>query len=71
MLPVALPIVNEYSGRRRFLKPAARTAGTAVILMPENRSFDHYFGTTRGVRGFGDRRPVPSERQAGVVPIGR
>jgi phospholipase C len=30
-----------------------------VILMLENRSFDHYFGTLRGVRGFGDRFPVP------------
>ncbi|ALE06300.1 phospholipase [Arthrobacter sp. ERGS1:01] len=28
-----------------------------VILMQENRSFDHYFGTMRGVRGFGDPRP--------------
>lgn len=26
-----------------------------VILMQENRSFDHYFGTLRGVRGYGDR----------------
>jgi phospholipase C len=32
-----------------------------VILMQENRSFDHYFGTMRGVRGFGDRFPVPLE----------
>jgi phospholipase C len=30
-----------------------------VILMQENRSFDHYFGTLRGVRGFRDRHPVP------------
>jgi phospholipase C len=30
-----------------------------VILMQENRSFDHYFGTMAGVRGFGDRFPVP------------
>ncbi len=30
-----------------------------VILMQENRSFDHYFGTMRGVRGFGDRFPIP------------
>ena len=29
-----------------------------VILMQENRSFDHYFGTLRGVRGYGDPRPV-------------
>ena len=27
-----------------------------VILMQENRSFDHYFGTLRGVRGFGDKQ---------------
>jgi phospholipase C len=32
-----------------------------VILMQENRSFNHYFGTLRGVRGFGDRFPVPLE----------
>ncbi len=29
-----------------------------IILMQENRSFDHYFGTLRGVRGFGDPRPL-------------
>ncbi|MFJ8198164.1 phosphocholine-specific phospholipase C [Streptomyces sp. NPDC096152] len=29
-----------------------------VVLMQENRSFDHYFGTLGGVRGFGDPRPV-------------
>jgi phospholipase C len=27
-----------------------------VILMQENRSFDHYFGSLRGVRGFGDKQ---------------
>ena len=27
-----------------------------VLLMQENRSFDHYFGTLSGVRGFGDAR---------------
>lgn len=32
-----------------------------VILMQENRSFDHYFGTMRGVRGYGDRFPIPLE----------
>ncbi|ATY12282.1 phospholipase C, phosphocholine-specific [Amycolatopsis sp. AA4] len=42
--------------------PAARRTGTlrdiehVVVLMQENRSFDHYFGTLRGVRGFGDPR---------------
>lgn len=29
-----------------------------VILMQENRSFDHCFGTLRGVRGFNDPRAV-------------
>jgi phospholipase C len=29
-----------------------------VILMQENRSFDHYFGTLAGVRGFGDRNAI-------------
>ncbi|UXI69859.1 phosphocholine-specific phospholipase C [Tahibacter amnicola] len=44
--------------------PAARRTGTindiehVVILMQENRSFDHYFGTLRGVRGFDDPRPI-------------
>ncbi len=29
-----------------------------VILMQENRSFDHYFGSLRGVRGFADRATI-------------
>jgi phospholipase C len=29
-----------------------------VFLMQENRSFDHYYGVMRGVRGFGDPHPV-------------
>ena len=29
-----------------------------VILMQENRSFDHYFGSLKGVRGFGDRATI-------------
>ncbi len=46
-------------------KAAAQRSGTIkdvqhiVILMQENRSFDHYFGTLPGVRGFGDRFPIP------------
>src|SRR5580698_10975511 len=31
-----------------------------IILMKENRSFDHYFGTLAGVRGFDD----PTARRA-------
>ncbi|MEU0136111.1 phosphocholine-specific phospholipase C [Streptomyces sp. NPDC006296] len=51
--------------------PAGQSGGAGldaidhvVILMQENRSFDHYFGTLRGVRGFGDRNALelPSGR---------
>lgn len=51
--------------RRAFAIPAARRTGTIrdvehiVIFMQENRSFDHYFGGLAGVRGFGDRFPIP------------
>lgn len=51
--------------QRALAIPAAVDTGTikdikhVVILMQENRSFDHYFGTMRGVRGFGDRFPIP------------
>ena len=50
---------------RALAIPAKRLTGTIkdvkhiVILMHENRSFDHYFGTMKGVRGFGDRHTVP------------
>lgn len=37
-----------------------------VILMQENRSFDHYFGTLNGVRGFGDRFPIPVPDAPGI-----
>ena len=30
-----------------------------VLLMQENRSFDHYFGTLAGVRGFDDANAMP------------
>jgi phospholipase C len=51
--------------RRALAIPANVQTGTiqdvkhVVILMQENRSFDHYFGTLRGVRGFGDPVPIP------------
>jgi phospholipase C len=43
-----------------------------VIFMQENRSFDHYFGTLRGVRGFGDPRAVrlPSGNPVWYQPNG-
>lgn len=53
----ALPCVE-------WVRPALAQAAPAklsdiehfVILMQENRSFDHYFGTLSGVRGFSDPR---------------
>ena len=53
--------------RRALAIPAHNASGSLadvkhiVILMMENRGFDHYFGTLKGVRGFGDRHPVPLE----------
>ncbi|MYS47383.1 phospholipase C, phosphocholine-specific [Streptomyces sp. SID5998] len=50
--------------QRAAALPANRRTGSIedvehiVVLMQENRSFDHYFGTLKGVRGFGDPRPV-------------
>ena len=49
---------------KALAQPANTRTGTirdvehVVILMQENRSFDHYFGSLRGVRGFGDPRPL-------------
>jgi phospholipase C len=58
--------------------PAHHRTGTiadiehVVILMQENRSFDHYFGTLKGVRGFGDPRAVtlPSGNPVWYQPNG-
>jgi len=38
-----------------------------VILTQENRSFDHYFGTMSGVRGFGDPFPIPVMDRPGLI----
>jgi phospholipase C len=49
---------------RLLAAPANSPTGTIadvehiIFLMQENRSFDHYFGTMRGVRGFADPRAV-------------
>ena len=68
---------------RALALPAQVRSGTladmehVVILMQENRAFDHYFGTLRGVRGFDDPRPlrlrdgapVWQQRQDGGAPV--
>ncbi|AEW98738.1 phosphocholine-specific phospholipase C [Streptantibioticus cattleyicolor] len=59
----ALSALSTSIARAAEIAPDRRT-GTlrdvdhVVVLMQENRSFDHYLGTLRGVRGFGDPRPV-------------
>jgi phospholipase C len=59
--------------RRALAIPANRRTGTIhdvehiVIFMQENRSFDHYFGTLEGVRGFGDRFPIPRPDAGSIV----
>ncbi|GAA2806794.1 phospholipase C, phosphocholine-specific [Kitasatospora paracochleata] len=59
----ALSLLSTSIARAAEIRADRRT-GTlkdidhVVVLMQENRSFDHYFGTLRGVRGFGDPRPV-------------
>lgn len=42
-----------------------------VVLMQENRAFDHYFGTLRGVRGYGDTRTItlPSGKPVWYQPL--
>ncbi len=70
----ALPVVI----REALAIPPRRRTGTVkdvqhvVILMQENRSFDHYFGCLRGVRGFGDPRALtlPSGKSVFHQPVG-
>jgi len=65
----AATMLNESIARAAAI-PASRRTGTLmdvehiVVLMQENRSFEHYLGTLRGVRGFGDPHPV-------VLPSGK
>jgi len=58
--------------------PANNRTGTIrdvehiIVLMQENRPFDHHFGTLRGVRGFSDPRAVkinlPLQSGPGTIP---
>ena len=44
-----------------------------IILTQENRSFDHYFGSYRGVRGFSDNSPAfqqPDSSNTTIPPVG-
>jgi phospholipase C len=51
----AMPANAQASPR---LRGDIRDIKHVVILTQENRSFDHYFGSLKGVRGFGDRSTI-------------
>ena len=59
----AATALSSSVARAAEIGPATRTRSIedvehVVFLMQENRSFDHYFGMMKGVRGFGDPRPA-------------
>jgi phospholipase C len=55
---VSAPAAEAASAQKRKLHGDLRDIKRVVILMQENRSFDHYYGSLRGVRGFGDRSTI-------------
>lgn len=58
----ALPAADAVASSKPSMAPGRhgdiRDIKHVVILMQENRSFDHYFGSLSGVRGFGDRSTI-------------
>lgn len=62
---------SVYAALARTPRPGGlRAIKHVVLLMQENRSFDHYYGSLRGVRGFGDRNALPGVfEQSGVLPF--
>ncbi len=54
LLPPALARAAAEGPRRGSLKDVKHV----VVHMQENRSFDHYFGTLAGVRGYGDPNAI-------------
>ncbi|MFD1951847.1 phosphocholine-specific phospholipase C [Sphingomonas arantia] len=70
----ALSTLPAAIARAAAIAPDARTGSImdvqhVVILMQENRGFDHYFGSMRGVRGFADRLPIPVPGKPGPAPV--
>lgn len=70
MFPASIARALEIPGNHRT--GTLEDVEHIVVLMQENRSFDHYFGTLRGVRGYGDPRPVrlPSGKPVWYQPDG-
>jgi phospholipase C len=66
---VGATMLSDSIARAAMIPASRRTRSLAdvehiVVLMQENRSFDHYYGVLRGVRGFGEPHPV-------VLPSGQ
>ena len=65
---LAAPLLHGCGGRGTSAGPAPTACARltdiehVVILIQENRSFDHYFGSYRGVRGFSDQSPAFQQR---------
>ena len=76
MLCSTLAAASLASIDKAMALPARNVAGSimdvehVVILMQENRSFDHYFGCMKGVRGYDDPRAIdlPSGRPVWFQP---
>src|SRR5689334_17768686 len=65
-LGAGLALAPQAAARRRPTPGRLADIEHVVIMIQENRSFDHYFGRFPGVRGFGDR----SARAAFAQPDG-
>ena len=51
-------LIDEATAAPTVSKASLSDVQHVVILMQENRSFDHYFGTLSGVRGFSDPHAI-------------
>jgi phospholipase C len=69
------PSLHEAIAATRVRPGGLRAIEHVIVLMQENRSFDHYYGSLRGVRGFGDHDPLRQPdgqsvfNQSGVLPF--
>lgn len=67
------PAANAADASATKLTGTIKDVKHVVILMQENRSFDHYYGTMAGVRGFGDKQvlELPAESSFTGGPVFR
>jgi phospholipase C len=62
-------LIETAASVRPSSKPTLNDIEHVVILMQENRSFDHYFGTLSGVRGFSDPNVLTQTVNGTTYPI--